>query len=88
MPSRAAARPSGERIVVAPTCHMDQPGGRVLFASFFTVTRVPTPLPLSLFLAGVVGLALSRRRKQLGVQGALCLQSRNTERMLTPKRKG
>jgi len=29
-----------------------------------TITRVPTPEPLSLFLAGVVGLALSRRRKQ------------------------
>lgn len=30
-----------------------------------TSTRVPTPGPLSLFVAGVVGLALSRRRKHL-----------------------
>jgi MYXO-CTERM domain-containing protein len=47
-------------------CFMDQgPAGSVGFVSKFIVTPVPTPGPLALFLAALVGLALSRRRKDL-----------------------
>jgi hypothetical protein len=44
-----------------------------------TVTRVPTPVPLSLSLAGLVGLALSRRRRF----GAGCLSTPSDQRRVS-----
>jgi len=50
---------------VSSICSFDLPSGRTQLFGPWTVTPVPTPGPLLLFLAGFVGLALSRRRKQV-----------------------
>jgi MYXO-CTERM domain-containing protein len=50
---------------VSSICSFDQPSGTTQLFGPWTITPVPTPVPLSLFLAGVVGLALSRRRRRL-----------------------
>lgn len=50
---------------VSSICSFEQPSGRTQLFGPWTITPVPTPVPLSLFLAGLVGLAFSMRRKQL-----------------------
>lgn len=49
---------------VSSICQMSTSAGSVQPFGRWTITRVPEPRPLSLFLAGLVGLAISRRRKQ------------------------
>jgi hypothetical protein len=53
---------------VSSICMFDQPGGNLqLFGSWsITPVSVPTPGPLLLFLAGLIGLAISRRKESLG----------------------
>jgi hypothetical protein len=46
-------------------CEFDQPNGRTQLFGPWTITPVPAPGPLSLFLVGGMGFALSRRRKKL-----------------------
>lgn len=51
---------------VSSICTMFTSAGNVQPFGQWTITPVPTPGPLLLFLAGLVGLALSRHRKPLG----------------------
>jgi MYXO-CTERM domain-containing protein len=48
---------------VSSICQFDQPSGTTQLFGTWTITPVPTPGPLALFLAGFSGLALLRRRK-------------------------
>ena len=59
--------PSSGCGIVSAICQMDLPGftSNVQMLGGWTITPVPSPEPLFLSLAGLVGLALARRGKQL-----------------------